>query len=452
MLRFKTVLLHVFAALSLLLFAGGCIDSSGGDGGTGGGGYGAGADGGGGGGGGSNQCPAGQRLNVLTGACEAVSGTDGGFGDAGTSTDGGSGGGGGNSDGGSLTDVPTTGCGPGTVIGKACAPSGELLAGAEVTITGANCDGSDYTQTVTTDANGEYRFDNVPAGQHTLTISTGSFSRDKIIIVQTGQTLDLGKSASKVCLDSGGVEMAVIKGKWDKVELLLDDLGLEYDFKGDDQPSFSSSGTAPPAEATTFLSDLSAMNQYDIIFINCGMLWAYLGAYGTQDQKDTIIDNIKTFVDSGKSLYVSDFAHPFIEKTFPDAITFHGNEDNEARIGYAPQTVTADVTSTQLQNVLNSNATSIDFPHGSGVENTFWVVADSIGSSSTTHLEADVDLCSSTSSCSSTGGTQQDAKLLVTHRSPGGGTAIFTAFHNHSQQGTLNDDMEKILKFLIFQL
>jgi hypothetical protein len=351
-------------------------------------------------------------------------------------------------------------CGPGDIIGKSCAPSGEVLAGATVTLDGFDCDGNAYpTRTTTTDANGEYTFDDVPSGQHTITVTSGSFNRQQQVYVQPGQTLDLSTGAAKVCFESGNVEIAVIEGSYDAVEEILDDLGLDYDVRGDDQTGGSILNPSPPPETHAFLMDLNAMREYDIIFINCGDLWDALQSSAPGDMS-TIISNIKAFLDDGNSLYASDWAHPFIENVYPDAVDFYGNDSNvnEARIGYAPQTVQAEV-SPDISNVLGHSSPTIEFPHdpyaNPPIINTHWVVAEGVGANSTRHLWSDVDLCeshfSAGASCDRRASTQSDAPILVTHKAPSGGTAIFTSFHN-KRQHDLNDDMEKIMRFLIFQL
>ncbi len=454
-------------------------------------------------GGQTQQCPSGESFNPLSGMCEVRSGTNNGTGggtnngtgggtnngtggglnngtggtnngtggglnngtgaDAGFGSDGGTGGGGGTSDvgtGGTNNGTGGGACGPGTVLGKACAPSGEVLSGATVTIEGFDCDGNPYSDTAQTDSSGEYEFDNVPSGQQTLTISTGSFNRRQTIVVQAGQTLDLTTAAAKVCLDGGSVKIAVIDGAYDDVGGILDDLQLQYDTKGDDQVGGSIFNPQPPS-SYGFLMDLNAMKQYDIIFINCGELWNVLQQTAPNDVP-TIVANLKSFVEAGNSLYLADWEHPFLEHMYPDAVDFHGDDTNvnDARMGYAPQTITADVVSPGLQAALGHNQATIDFPHDPSANppiiNNNWIIADGVGAGATIHLSGDAQLCqqpfgSGFSGCDTPGNTQPDAVLLMSFKTPGDGTIIFTAFHNE-RQTSLNQDMDKILKYLIFQL
>ncbi|MGM0556697.1 MAG: carboxypeptidase-like regulatory domain-containing protein [Myxococcota bacterium] len=429
----------------------------------------------------ADDCEAWEQFNPVTEQCEmqrrsaddsgGQTGSDAGTSDSGgqtgddTGTSGGDDGGATGDDTGGQTGTDTGGqtgtdggtqeCGPGDIIGTACAPSGERLSGADVTLDGYDCDGNSFTLTATTDGDGNFEFSDVPAGQHTLTISTGSFSRSQPVIVEAGSTVDLTSATSKVCLDSSSVEIAVVEGAYDHVSGILDDLQLDYTVEGDDEVALFS--TDPPSGAE-FLSDMNRMSQYDIIFINCGELWNRMEGLH-QSQLNTMLSNLEAYVKDGNSLYVSDWSHPFIEKIFPDAVDFRGDDTvvNDPRIGYAPQTISATVASSEMQGVLGQSTAQIEFPHdGVDIINNHWVVAEGAGASSTIHLEGDAELCpssfSSGATCSSSSGTQPAAPLLVTYEDPGsGGTVIFTSFHNE-RQSALNQDMERILKFLIFQL
>src|SRR5690554_2563896 len=344
-------------------------------------------------------------------------------------------------------------CGPGQILGKACAPSGSVLSGATVTLEGFDCDGQPFTASAQTNRDGEYSFSDVPAGHHTVTVSIGSYSGDQQVRVSAGQTTDLTTSAAKICLEAANVQIAVIEGAYDKVEGLLDDLQLQYDIKGDDVQGYPPFLPGRLNESVAFLSNLSAMQQYDIIFINCGQLWNGIQS-GSAGTVTTIINNLVAYLNSGGSLYSADWAHAFVETAFPDMIDFYGEDatTSQALFGYAPQTITADVISPQLQVALGHNTTSINFPHTPPtVLNNNWAVAEGVGLQATVHLQGTVQLCASTSSCTSAGASIVDAPLLISHVTAGGGTVFFTSFHNESQGG-ISRDMEEILKFLIFQL
>lgn len=343
-------------------------------------------------------------------------------------------------------------CGTGDLVGKTCAPSGEPLAAADVKISGVDCaTGQPFELTTRTASDGTFELMDVPTGQHTLTVETGSFNSSRPVIIQKDMTTDLSSAADKVCLNQN-VEIAVLTGAYDHVEGILETLNLDFTITGAD--------TLGNTQAQTFLTNLQAMQAYDIIFINCGDLWdniSLLDFGGTT--RNTIAANLRAFVQGGGSLYVSDWAAPFVERAFPDMLDFYGNDANhgEARMGYAPQSIAATVLTPELQTVLGRADATIEFPQdpNNGVINNNWAVAAGVGPGATVQLQGDADLCSPSGgigqTCTSVAGTQAAAPLLVTYKDPSGGTVVYTSFHNE-RQSALNQDMERILRFLIFQL
>lgn len=348
-----------------------------------------------------------------------------------------------------VPDAPPTVCGVGSVAGRACSPDGALLAAADVTITGIDCaTGEMFTRTGRTDSNGTYLIENVPSGSHNLDITTGSFSANSLVFIRDGQLTDLTAASNKICLDGTAVKIAVIGGIYDHVEGILGSLNLSYDMKGDDG--------AQEAQASQFLQDPAAMAAYDIIFINCGELYQVLAPFlFGPDPRPMIANNLRNFVNQGGSLYVADWASPWAEIAFPEIMDMHGTDTviNDARRGYAPQTIIANVLSPELQAVLNSTTATIEFPHDpeNDVFNNNWTVLDGAGPVTVVHLAGDALLCAGSTSCTNAGQTQAAAPLLVTWKATSGGTVTYTAFHNERQAG-VNQDMAKILRFLIFQL
>jgi hypothetical protein len=290
----------------------------------------------------------------------------------------------------------------------------------------------------------------VPSGQQELTIRSGSFENTRVIVVRNGEATDLTGEADKVCLEGSATKIAVIKGAYDVVQGILDDLGLAYDIKGGDGAGGLFPNLREINNAISFLQSAQAMSEYDIIFINCGELWRQISA----NSQSLITTSLRTFVQGGKSLYVSDHSHPFVQAAFPEMLQFYGNAANyeEAWKGYAPQTITAQVGSQGLQTVLGRNTAQVQFPHNPALNvlNTNWAVAASAGPNTTVHLSGNALLCNGHGDeCTRQSGTAQDAVLLVTHDV--GGKVIYTSFHNKAQ-ADFNADMIQIMRFLIFQL
>ena len=349
--------------------------------------------------------------------------------------------------------TPPLECGIGSIKGKTCAPSGEPLAAADVTISGVDCDGNPFELTARTGTDGTFELTDVPSGNHELKVTTGSFESTRMVIVQKDQVTDLTTAAEKVCLDQN-VEIAVISGAYDHVEGVLQALNLDFTTVGGDNGA--------QYEATkAFLSDAAAMGMYDLIFINCGELEGQLAleSFGNPQLRTTINNNLRTYVQGGGSLYVSDWSHSLLEGAFPDMIDFHGSDSpSDSRKGYAPQTIAADVLTPDLVTLLGTNTATIEFPHNPpSVVNNNWVIVDVVGAGSVAQLTGDAKLCGPPEGglfgdpCPASSDVQADSPLLVTHKDPSGGNVVFTTFHNE-RQSALNQDMEKILRFLIFQL
>ena len=69
------------------------------------------------------------------------------------------------------------------------------------------------------------------------------------------------------------------------------------------------------------LADLAQMQQYDLIFLNCGAdefpLWTDRAAAATK---------VRAYVEGGGRLYVTDLAYDYVEQAFPAAIDFIGSD------------------------------------------------------------------------------------------------------------------------------
>ncbi len=274
-----------------------------------------------------------------------------------------------------------------------------------------------------------------PTGSTTTTASDGSFSLIAISGTTTiyagiggfGKTISVTSSSVDVALGDISIgtsdtvpSIAVILGNsqsgtaYDHIETIITSLGYSYD-------------TITPSQLTTF----SNISSYDIIFINCGS-----NVYKTYYNNASVIANLQNFVSSGGSLYVSDWAYPYVEFAFSSFIDFYGDDTDAtaAEIGNA-QDITATVLDSSIVSAIGK--TSIDVKY----EENGWVVINSIGTSTT-------NLIRGTFTTSITPSTMTDKPLAVQFAS-GSGTVIYTSFHNETQA---TDDMKNILKHYIFTL
>ena len=309
----------------------------------------------------------------------------------------------------------TDSCGSGTIEGTVCRPDGDGLPDAEVTIDGVDCDGDSFQQTTTADSDGYFEFDDVDAGTHDVTLSSGSFEKTgEQVSVSTGQTTDLTDEASAICLDGDEASIAVIDGTWDDTPDLLNNLQVDYTIYTNDD------------DVEDLLSDYSELSSYDIVFAECGAPW---GSTWDTDWGDDIIDNLVDFVEDGNSIYASDLADEYVEEPFPDA--FEINSDYSGNSG----SIDGNIMNSTIEDILGTDVADIYFSIGG------WRFAESLGDDTVAEIEGDID---------TSGGVEQDTPLLSTYDDPNSdGRAVYTSFHNDDEA---TDDMVDILKYVIFQL
>lgn len=326
-------------------------------------------------------------------------------------------------------------CGNGAITGQACTPDQQTLPGANIKVSGVDCDGNPFEITTQAGMDGTFTLENVPAGNQELTVSLGSFSGVQIVRIFPDDVTDMTADGKKACLDGSGVPIAIVNGQYDNVGQLLNSLEIEYDTIGS---SVLSSGAAG-----AFLQDYDQMLQYQILFIECGGLWgslsSSLGGFfgGTSVNMNTVRTNLRNFVESGRSLYVSDQAYQFVREIFPEAANFRSN----ATVGIGNQTVTANVISNDMLTLLGSNTAQVHFNLNE------WAVMESAPPGVVVHFEGDAQISAGGSTTTLTG-----IPFLVSYTHPANqGTVIYTSFHN-SEQGSMGGDMEEVLRFLIFQL
>jgi hypothetical protein len=338
---------------------------------------------------------------------------------------------------------PDAGCAApptGAVVGQVCAPNGRLwLVGATVTVEWTDaCTGEARVAEATTDASGRFAFDALPAGPQVVHIARGSFRGERAVQVNPGEIVDLSAGDRKACLSAEATRLAVVTGRYDRVQDLLTDLGLDQFDQFD--------GVEDTAAAEALLTDWDRLRQYDVLFLTCGIAKDAFPRY------DDIVANLRRYVAEGGSLYVSDYSYFFFEDAFPDALDFYGDDSDWQAgplMGGAPQRVQARIGTDELRAYMGADTVDVDFPEDGTVRTEHWVVAQSAAPDVTVLLAADVVLCASHRFCGP-GPMLADVPLLVSYRPPGAmGVAVFTSFHD---EANLSPDIERVLFYLVFVL
>lgn len=310
-------------------------------------------------------------------------------------------------------DVPdgpqVTDCGDpaGNINGRVCAPSGDFwVVGANVTVRYTDCNGQEVVITTQTDAEGYFILVGVPEGEHTVRVEKGPYSAEYTVTVTAGETATI--PLGDFCFDQS-TNIAVITGEYDKVELVLDSLGFTYDLFG---------GWPNNDEARALLGDLGRMNDYDVIFMNCGT--TLLGIMDDPRVLNAVRSNIESYVSSGGRLYVSDWDWLFLEEPFPDQLDFFGEDRAQLDVlqgasGYRP----AVVRDPELVALLGEDRVTIQFDYPE------WAVVEAAGPDVRVILSADVER--------TRGGLLRDVPVLMAFPY-GEGEVIYTSYHVHQNQ------------------
>lgn len=331
-----------------------------------------------------------------------------------------------------------TSCDPcadlGQLKGRVCAPSQQVYVnGASVVVEGIGCDGEPFRKETVSGNDGSYWLLDVPCGEHTLTITKGSFSAHYGVPIVGGQITDVSGAANKLCLQASQTKIAVLDGTWDDLEGLLGQLGLSYDLYNDHGDQ-GADGTI-----VGLLADAELLQSYDILFVNCGGTAGWM----PQDHPE-VMGNVKEFVLRGGSLYMSDYAWVFGEWSFPDAVEWY-HDDDPAGMGKtdtSPQKIpsgtvsNAKVVDGTLAAVLGKTTIRIVFDQGPQI------APESVGVGTFAHVVGDIDVPLDFSI--------KDAPLALSYvPAQGAGRVIYTNFHNDAQ---VTADMLTILNYLVFSL
>jgi hypothetical protein len=251
----------------------------------------------------------------------------------------------------------------------------------------------------TTDDEGRYTLEGVPAGNQTLLATRGVFR----VTIPVQVTANEVTEAPVAPLDAEG-ELAYVSGMFDNIQTIVrDELGTEL-------TQISASDLADP----------SVTSQYRFIFINCGVSdWSYA------DDPD-VRDNLLAFMAQGGALYVSDLEMPLVQSLFPNAIPREGDGDSGV--------IEADVVSQPLRAFIGGQST-VDIAFNLDG----WAAMPEVSSGPEILLRGDYydDW---------EGGWVQNAPLAIT-LSHGAGQLVYTSFHTNA---AATEDQISVLRYFIY--
>jgi hypothetical protein len=345
-------------------------------------------------------------------------------------------------------------CGYGKIKGRVCSPDEHLyLSGAAITVKTKNCNGEAVTLETTSEEGGWFLLENVPSGEQHVVIAMGTFTLEFNVNVPAGGTVDLTQVFSKAQCFDANVKIAVITGDYDAIELLLPGAGFStFDLYYGDSDNLSGN-ESDPLNAKNLIGDVEKMKTYDIIFINCSDYFYMHIWYSEGNPPTKYVNNFKAYLNNGGSLYISDHSYVVIYDTWPEFIkfdldsTYNCNSAGGCHLcGYGPDTVEATIVSNaMIQQLAGKTSVEITYNEDS------WSIIGGYSPKAFSYMTGDVETAG-WPLCPSPAVVIHNSPLLVSYKpAPTSGTIVFTTFHNSAQEA-IGEDMELILKYLIFLL
>lgn len=327
-------------------------------------------------------------------------------------------------------DLVLEGPQPGSIEGRVCDPSGRMwLADAKAYTHLFTADGHLYeTRLVYTDRDGRWIIEDLPPeATYTIYIQYG----DEILStvdVYVGDK-DEVKLEEPDCFDPLSLNVAVVTGDYDNFDLVLDRMGFA---------NYTLVDGLTETEVTGFLSDLDAMLQFDIIFVNGGFVEENV-IYSDTGTTDIYMQNIRDYVYAGGAIYASDWAYDVVELGWPERIDFVGDDNvvDDAQVGEY-DLVTSSVVDASLEDWLESSTIPIEY------DLPVWPPVESVDTTTvTTHLTGNVSYRVGTESYNLV-----DVPLLMSFTS-GEGKVVFSTFRV-AKNG--NQEMMEILQYIMYYL
>ncbi len=351
-----------------------------------------------------------------------------------------------------VVDAGLPACGDeGSVTGRVCAPDLQTwVNGARVFLDGTDCHGMPLHVETTSAQDGTFTLMGVPPGDWNVQVVLGAFTQATAVNVRAMAATAIPDN--QLCVEQKAVRIAVVTGAGDKIEDLLTSLRLQFTLFGGDTSTWTS-------EAEPFLSNLTELQKYDLVFIDCAAAKSSGTTIDLGPNSARIKQNLRAYVQAGGSIYSSDWALVFSVAAAPSDIGFltQGNAPvnnpfnaNVLR-GYAPQTVSAKIIDTGLAQFLGKSTLDITFPKIAGANSLHWGLMS--GTTGEVLVSANGVVTCPDVACNSAGQTRSNVPLAVRVRTGAagqpGGNVVYTSFHNVAQSG---NDVAQVLKYLVLNL
>ncbi|MCB9779436.1 MAG: hypothetical protein H6742_12795 [Alphaproteobacteria bacterium] len=341
---------------------------------------------------------------------------------------------------------------PGQISGRVCDASGKTWLQDATVYTHVKERGGDRvieTRIAYTDRDGYFLLEELPGeAEYDVLIQFGGDTLGD----QQKYGLWLGDGEDKVlaepdCFDPLTIDVAIISGSYDSFELVLSNMGFA---------NYTEIDGLDRSEVEGFLTDLTAMQSYDIIFFNGGHVEEGL-IYEVQDDEDEpglgggeevdtgtipvseeVMDNIRAYVEGGGSIYASDWAYDVVEQAYPDRLDFVGDDNvpDAAQLGEY-DLVSAAVSDASMGAWLDKDYIEVEY------DLPVWPPIETASDSVSVHLRGDVTYRQGTVTRNI-----PTAPMLVSFGA-GEGKVVYSTFRVAKNA---NSDVLQVLQYMMYNL
>jgi hypothetical protein len=308
-----------------------------------------------------------------------------------------------------------------SITSRVCHPlTGNWIEGALVYTNVLNINDEIVDTVVTwTDSEGLFILDDLPApNDYEITVQAG---QDLLDLYEVRVEAAEDKLVERDnCTVGGGLNVAVITGDYDESTDLFNDLGISH---------VTTVNGLTGSEIIDFLTDAEHLSDFDMIFLDGGHIEAgviYAKSIEDQETVTAVREAIRAYVeDEGGMLIASDWAYDAIERVWPDAIEFMGDDlvADDAQIGEA-MTVQAEIVDADLSSALGFGEISVAY------DLSVWPVMESVSADVTVHLSGGIKYREGMEAYS-----MLDAPL-ATSFDAGAGHVVYTSWRNQANHKT----------------